>query len=227
MHLTQNPCIVGPLGFVDIWTSGNADYFPLTLTTLWLGHALWGLDPLPFHLLDVLMHAAVAILLWRVLLQLAVPGAWLGAALWALHPVQVESAAWICELKNTQSGVFYLLTVSFFLKGWMRESPPDWRRNLRRDYVLALSCAVLAILSKTSTVMLPVVLGLCWWWREKGWRGRNLLWLMPLFLISLVAAAGRSWEQRFHSHAVGPDWNQAGRNASRWPATPSGFTWAS
>ncbi|MCE0498737.1 MAG: tetratricopeptide repeat protein [Methylacidiphilales bacterium] len=211
LHLTQNPCIIGPLGFANIWTSGNADYFPLTLTTLWVGHALWGLDPLPFHLLDVLMHAAGAILLWRVLLRLAVPGAWLGAALWALHPVQVESAAWVCELKNTQSGVFYLLAILFFLKWLDAGVAPDGRRNIRREYVLMLVFAVLAVLSKTSTVMLPVVLGLCWWWREKGWRPANVLWLMPLFLFSLAASGWTVWEQRFHSHAAGAEWNQG------WP----------
>jgi hypothetical protein len=75
LNLTQNACIVGPLRFIDIWTSGSADYYPLALTSLWVGHALWGLDPLPFHLLNVAIHAASAILLWRVLLQLAVPGA--------------------------------------------------------------------------------------------------------------------------------------------------------
>jgi len=64
----------------------------------------------------VLLHAGSAVLLWRVLRQLNVRGAWLGAALWALHPVMVQSVAWVTELKNTQSGVFYLLSIFCFLK---------------------------------------------------------------------------------------------------------------
>jgi tetratricopeptide (TPR) repeat protein len=211
LNLTQNPCIVGPLGFANIWTSGSADYYPLALTSLWVGHAFWGLDPLPFHLLNLAVHIASAILLWRVLLQLAVPGAWLGAALWALHPVQVESAAWVCEIKNTQSCFFYLLTIFFFLKWLDAGVDAAGQRTLRRDYLLALLCAVLAILSKTSTVMLPVVLGLCWWWREKRWRPAHLLWLMPLLAVSLAAAGWTIWEQKFHSHAAGAEWNQS------WP----------
>ena len=120
-HLTQNPCIVGPLGFKDIWTGHAVLYYPLVLTSFWLQHALWGLNPLPYHLVNIVLHAACAVLLWRVLRGLNVPAAWLGAALWALHPVQVDSAAWITELKNTQSCFFYLLAIMFFFKmagGW-------------------------------------------------------------------------------------------------------------
>src|SRR5437762_1891561 len=115
-HLTQNPCIVGPLGLKEIWTSTRAVYYPLVLTTFWGLHRLLGLNPWPYHILNVLMHAASAILLWRVLRQLAVRGAWLGAALWALHPVMVQSVAWITELKNTQSCLFYLLSTFCFFK---------------------------------------------------------------------------------------------------------------
>ena len=172
-HLTHNPCIVGPLGFGAIWTSSKAVYYPLVLTSFWMQHALWGLNPLPYHLVDVALHAADALLLWRVLRRLGVPGAWLGAAIWALHPVQVESAAWITEQKNTQSCLFYLLAILFFLR-WVEVSKGPVAAGFprARNYTLALLCATLAILSKSSTVMLPVVLGLCWWWVEPhGARG--------------------------------------------------------
>jgi hypothetical protein len=40
--LTTNPTIVGPLGLKEIWTTSAADICPLTLTTFWIEHALWG-----------------------------------------------------------------------------------------------------------------------------------------------------------------------------------------
>src|SRR5277367_3352339 len=83
-HLTANPCIIGPLGLKEIWTTSAGHFFPLALTTFWFEHALWGLAPLPYHLMNVFQQAACAVVLWRVLRQLQIPGAWLGAALWTL-----------------------------------------------------------------------------------------------------------------------------------------------
>ena len=207
-HLTRNPCIIGPLGFAAIWTSSRAVYYPLVLTSFWVQHAIWGLNPMPYHVVDVALHAACAVLLWRVLKRLGVTGAWLGAAIWALHPVQVESAAWITEQKNTQSCFFYLLAILFFLR-WLASSGARLPRA--RKYGAALLCATLAILSKSSTVMLPVVLGLCWWWMDGRWRWRNTFWLIPFLMISGAASGWTIWEQKYANHALGVEWSQT------WP----------
>jgi protein O-mannosyl-transferase len=210
-HLTQNPCIVGPLGLKEIWTSMRAVYYPLVLTTFWVLHKFVGLNPLPYHILNVLMHAGSAVLLWRLLRRLGVPGAWLGAALWALHPVMVQSVAWVTELKNTQSCLFYLLSIFFFLN-W--EDPSQtWKSPIKSASLFSLSlvCFVLATLSKPSVVMLPIVLALCVWWRRGriGWK--DGVPLAPFLLISAFASAWTIWEQKFHASAVGPEWAQT------WP----------
>ena len=213
-HLTQNPCVVGPLGLKEIWTTTQAVYYPLVLTTFWALHKFFGLNPLPYHLLNIFLHAASAILLWRVLQVLRVRGAWLGAALWALHPVMVQSVAWVTELKNTQSCVFYLLSILFFLnwedQGGAVSRPPQRRIGDRRSlvFVLSLLFFILATLSKPSVVMLPFVLALCVWWMRGRIRWRDALALAPFALISVVASAWTIWEQRFHARAVGPDWVQ-------------------
>ncbi|MGC3992469.1 MAG: tetratricopeptide repeat protein [Chthoniobacteraceae bacterium] len=206
-HLTENPCIVGPLGFKGIWTTSEATYYPLTLTSFWVQHQLWGLNPWPYHLVNILVHAACTLLLWRVLRHLQIVGAWLGAALWAIHPVQVESVAWITELKNTQSCLFYLLAMLFFFH-WRQREPAA--RRVNGSYLWALLWAALAILSKSSTVMLPVMLGLGWWWQDRRWSWRNVGWLVPFVFISLSASGWTIWEQKFHSGALGPEWSQSG-----------------
>jgi len=211
-HLTQNPCIVGPLGLNEIWTSMRAVYYPLVLTTFWVLHKFVGLNPLPYHILNVLMHAGSAVLLWRLLRQLGVRGAWLGAALWALHPVMVQSVAWVTELKNTQSCLFYLLSIFCFLS-WEDQARVTRVVRIKTTamFALSLTCFVLATLSKPSVVMLPIVLALCVWWRRGriGWK--DGVPLAPFLLISAFASAWTIWEQKFHASAVGPEWAQT------WP----------
>jgi hypothetical protein len=191
-HVTANPVIIGPLGLKEIWTTNQARYYPMVLTTFWVEHALWGLRPLPYHLVNVLMHGICAVLLWRVLRSLQVMGAWLGAALWALHPVEVESVAWITEMKNTQSCLFYLLSILFFVR-WLRTKRSGDRNGGGWNYTLTLLFAALAMASKSSTVALPVVLCLCSWWVEGRWRWRSVVRVWPIFLMSAAAAVLALW----------------------------------
>ncbi|MCE0497326.1 MAG: tetratricopeptide repeat protein [Methylacidiphilales bacterium] len=209
-----NPVIVGPLGLKEIWTTSAADICPLVLTTFWVEHALWGLSALPYHLVNVLLHGACAILLWRVLRSLQVPGAWLGAALWALHPVQVESVAWIAEMKNTQSGLFFLLSILFFVR-WLRARAPDGQTGAGWNQGLTLLFAALAMASKSSTVILPVVLCLCAWWMEGRWQWRNLARVAPLFLMSIFIGVLSIWTQG--QQLIGATAPETPRVVRPWP----------
>ena len=193
-HLTANPCIIGPLGLKEIWTTGYAAICPLTLTTFWLEHALWDLAPLPYHLVNVFLHGACAVVLWRVLRSLEVPGAWLGATLWALHPVQVESVAWISEMKNTESGLFFLLSILFFIR-WLKTETNHAGSDADWSYPLTFLFAALAMASKSSTVVLPLVLGLCAWWVKGRCDGRCLARIAPIIFLSIVASAVSIWTQ--------------------------------
>jgi Tfp pilus assembly protein PilF len=177
--VTTNTNLLSWHGLTLIWTTSAADICPLTLTTLWFEHALWGLTPLPYHLVNVLMQIGAAVVLWRVLRELRLPGAWLGAALWALHPVQVESVAWIAEAKNTESGLFFLLSIFFFLR--------DEKAGSYRNEILTVLFAALAMASKSSTVVLPVVLILCAWWKDGRWNRQLLRRTAPIFVLSIIA----------------------------------------
>jgi tetratricopeptide (TPR) repeat protein len=190
--LTSNPCIVGPLGLKEIWTTSAADICPLTLTTFWVEHALWALNPLPYHLVNVLLHGLSALLLWRVLRSLRVQGAWLGAALWGLHPVVVESVAWVAEMKNTESGLFFLLSILFFVR-WLTTKDLAERTGTGWNYALSLLFAAVAMAAKSSTVILPVVLCLCAWWIEGRWHWRNLVRTAPLVPMAIAVGALSIW----------------------------------
>jgi protein O-mannosyl-transferase len=206
-----NSCVVGPLGLKEIWTTGAADICPLVLTTFHVEYALWGTRPLPYHLVTVLFHAACAVVLWRVLRRLRAAGAWFGAALWALHPVGVESVAWITEMKNTESGLFFLLSILFFLR-WLKTREVGGRAGAGREYTLTLIFAALAMAGKSSTVILPGVLCLGAWWMEGQWHWRNLAKVAPVFIMSIAASAVSIWTQDLQLTAFNdPQW------ARTWP----------
>ena len=201
-HLTQNPCIIGPQSIADIWTTRAARICPLVLSSFWLEHQMWGLSPMPYHLVNVLLHAGAALLLWRVLLALRVPGAWLGALLWALHPVQVETVAWVTEMKNTQSGLFLLAAVLFYLRLLRGEG-----RN-GTNYTLSMVFGLLGMASKTSVVVLPAVLGLCVWYVEGRVSRQRLVQLIPFVLMALAASALALWTQDLEG-ANDPQWQRS------------------
>ncbi len=105
VHITKNPILSQPDGLARIWldTKANCQYYPLTFSFFYIEHRLWGLNPVGYHVLNVLLHAGNALLVWSVLRRLDVPGGWIAAMLFALHPVEVESVAWVTEQKNTLS----------------------------------------------------------------------------------------------------------------------------
>src|SRR5476649_1650484 len=117
-YVTKNPLLTASDGLWRIWFSldSPSQYFPLVYSMFRFERAWWGLDPTGYHWVNILLHVANALLLWRLLWRLQIPGAWLAAAIFALHPVQVESVAWITERKNVLMGFFFLLT----LLAWIR-----------------------------------------------------------------------------------------------------------
>ncbi len=188
-HFTRNPAMNSVHGLEQIWSSlAVSRYYPLTLTTFWAERHLWGLRPQPYHAVNIAMQAINAVLLWTLLRRLKVPGAWFAAALWAVHPVNVESVAWVTELKNIQSGFFFFLSVLCFLRF---ESG-----NQRSSYALALAFGVAAMLSKPSTVVLPPVLLLCTWWEHGRWQRRDLLRVTPFFGSALAMSVMTVVEQQ-------------------------------
>jgi hypothetical protein len=188
-------------GLVDIWTAARTSpqYYPMVFTSFWLEHQLWNLNATGYHIVNVLLHATAAVLLWRVLVALEIPAAWLAACLFAIHPVQAESVAWITERKNVLSAVFYFGAALAYL---------HWQQRIRpRDYVLALLLFIAALLSKTVTCSLPATLLLILWWKRGRVTQRDVLYLAPFFVIGLALATMTIWFERSHVQAVGPEWN--------------------
>jgi protein O-mannosyl-transferase len=194
-YVTQNRLLTAPDGLHRIWFSLDApsQYFPLAYTVLRIERSLWGLNPTGYHWVNILLHVANALLVWRVLSRLKIPGAWLAAAVFALHPVQVESVAWISELKNVLMGFFFLLTLWM----WIEYVDPT-KRHRSLFYLGALVFYFLALFAKATACTLPAALLLILWLKEKpiGWR----VWLEIVPFIALALGVGllAVWWEKYH-----------------------------
>jgi len=208
-YLTNNPLITAADGLGRIWFSLDApsQYFPLVYTMFRFEHGLWGMNPLGYHAVNILLHALVALLLWRLLAVLSLPGAWLAAALFAVHPVHVESVAWITERKNLLSTVFLLGSVLTWLR--FVAAAPGARRLLW--YGSSLGMCALALFSKTTTCTLPLVLLLLGWLKGERVSGRRLLHLAPFTVLAVVMGLVTIWWEQNHQGTSGAEF------AFSWP----------
>ena len=198
-HITR-PELRSAGGLARIWTTPGAvpQYYPVVHTVFWLESHLWGDLPLGYHLLNIFLHVFSAFLLLRILRKLQVPGAWLAAGIFALHPVMVESVAWITELKNTLSGVFFFGTALAYCTF-------DLERK-KRWYTLAAGLFLLGLLSKSVIATLPVsLLAIIWWRRGKiQWR-RDAVPLLPFFVMGIVSGLFTAWVERMFIGAEGQE----------------------
>src|SRR5262249_25725621 len=116
-YVTENRHIIAGLswqGFLWAWTAVHqATWHPLTTLSHMLDCQLFGLNPGPHHISNVVLHVLNTLLLFGVLTRMTAQ-LWRSAAvaaLFALHPLHVESVAWISERKDVLSTFFFMLTL--------------------------------------------------------------------------------------------------------------------
>ena len=221
-NFLDNPHYRG-LGWTHLrwmWTTHLGHYIPLTWMTLGLDYLLWGMNPVGYHLTSLLLHAANAVVFFfvvRRLLTLALPSpaerghaltvsAGFAALVFAIHPLRVESVAWVTERRDVLSGLFYLLTILLYLRACERGA------RSRGWYGLSVAAFVLALLSKSMVVNLPVVLlildvyplrrlgGAVGWWSEPA--RRVYVEKIPFVLLAAAASAVALMAQLSHNTMV-------------------------
>ncbi len=225
LDVLDEPGGLGRIWFQDESTKNQLgkqptpQYYPVVFTTFWIENQIWGRgadDTLGYHIVNVLLHAASAVLVWRILVGLGLRGAWLIAAVFALHPAHVESVAWITERKNVLSGVLYLSALLAYLRCIGLVSPqskieaqpaseakprkksskqqakqvsvPASPRKLVWPYYwLAVALFAGALLSKSVTASLPAAILLLVYWKRGRIRLTDVAPLLPLFVMGFTA----------------------------------------
>jgi Flp pilus assembly protein TadD len=214
-YVTENPNLRGGLTWQSVhWAftarltheDPNTDYWrPLSLLSHALDIELFGLRPAGHHLMNVGLHAAVAVALFLVL-QSMTNAPWRSAfvaALFALHPLRVESVAWVTERKDVLSALFFMLTLGAYTR-YVR-GPFSMPRYLAVFLVFAL-----ALMSKSMVMTLPFVLLLLDYWPLGRTRwvppevagnhvtvppGRLLKEKLPLFALAAASSVVTFWGQ--------------------------------
>ncbi|MBF0279900.1 MAG: tetratricopeptide repeat protein [SAR324 cluster bacterium] len=184
----NDPLMTAPEGLWRIWFDPGTErwnYWPMSRSAFWLQRQLWGLNPLGYHLVNLSLHLLVSLALWLALQTLQIRGAWWVALLFALHPAHVVSVAWVTELKNTLSGLFYLLSFWSFFR-FDRNRKWQW-------YGLSLFLFLIALLSKSSLVMFPALLVVYQLGFSKKRKIPDNYYLMPFFILALVSGLLSVW----------------------------------
>src|SRR5207237_1196847 len=176
-----------------IQPGATRQYYPAVHSAFWFAHKLWGDAPAPYHLLNILLHGFSAVLLFQILRRLKIPGAWLASAIFALHPIQVESVAWISELKNVLMGFFFLLTLLIWVE--FVDARSKHRGIL---YVAALGLCLLALTAKATACTLPAALLLILWLKKKPIGRRALLEIIPFVVLALGIGLVAVWWEKYH-----------------------------
>ncbi len=206
----DNPLVNGNLTPGTLWFGTD---FTLATFGWWLERMAFGSNPAGYHVVDLLLHAASCLLLWRLLARLKIPGAWLAGALFAVHPVCVNSVARIAELKNTLSLPFFLLSFLTYLRYEAAALYPG--ENSAADkprhpwsgplwLTISLLTFVLALLAKSTAVTLPGVLLLCAAWQRKRLTRQDVFHTIPYFILSLAFGLMSIWFQKHQALPTTP-----------------------
>ncbi len=216
--LTENELIKAPNGLIYFWCSTEApDFWPMTNSTFWIEWRLWGRHPGGYHAVNLILHITESLLIWIILRKLSIPGAFLVAVIFAVHPVNVESVAWIAQRKNAMAMLFFLLSILWYLKAdssAVRQKPSASRfpksdvssfilhpSSFGAWYWLSLAAFILAMLSKGSVAILPVLLLGIVWWRRPLTIG-DLARIGPFLMVGTLLTVVNLWFQTHGAESV-------------------------
>ncbi|HXJ80523.1 MAG TPA: tetratricopeptide repeat protein [Candidatus Methylomirabilis sp.] len=217
INFLNNPSYRG-LGWSNLrWmltTTHMGHWIPLTWVTFGVDYLLWGMNPFGYHLTNLLLHAAGAVVFYFVALRLLRAGmarqgevalrvgAGAAALFFAIHPLRVESVAWITERRDVLSGFWFLLTILTYL-----ESVALTGARQRWWQTCSVGCYAMAVASKSIVMTLPLVLivldvyplgRLGGRWRQWVDERARRIWAekVPYVLLALVAGSVSAYAVR-------------------------------
>ncbi len=174
----NNPAVTDFNPFVG---SNLGMFAPITWMGYALAYAIKGREATAlFHLFSAIVHAVNALLVFRLFRRLGSTAtiALIVSLFFAIHPLQVEAVSWIAAFSTPLFAMFSLLSMLAYVRHTQVAAE-------HRYYWLALVMFVLACLSKSAAVTLPLTLLVLDWWLKRPLNQRTLLEKVPFFAIAL------------------------------------------
>jgi hypothetical protein len=163
-----------------IWTGTFlGHYAPVNLSFLAVLYHFFGMAPFGYHLAQFLLHAVCVCLLYLTLKELEAPRiALVASLLFAVHPANIETVAWIAEVKSTLAFLFFLLSFLAFIR---------FRATERGGYAVVCTLfLILSLLAKINTVVAPAVFLLYDYRQGILFERKKIVSLIGFFLIGVA-----------------------------------------
>lgn len=114
--LLSDPAITAPSGWSECWRLLQTR--PLTWFTFWVSYRFDAENPVGWHSVNLILHLAIAALVWDVLRKLISRRAALTAAmLFAVHPIVTEPVGYIFARATLLGALFSLLAIRSWIAG--------------------------------------------------------------------------------------------------------------
>ena len=214
-RLLNNPLVLNEGGILDAWTSPYQHSFaPLATSVSWLEYhgflaaqralnkpgAKVLLSPVPFHVVNLLLGMAAAILFWLILRRLTVPGAFAAALIFAVHPITVETVLYLSALPILLAGVLMLAALLIFVY-WLDDARSGRYLAMLGFTVAALLCS--PVVAAAGPLLMLLMVG----WRRGQGSGSRMVALASLVLVALGAVAAQVWMSLAATHWLVMPWN--------------------
>ena len=187
LYVAENPMVSEGLTGEGVRQAFTAVREQWWLPLLWISYmadiAVFGAGPGGHHLVNILLHAANAALLFWALFRMT-GSRWRSffvAALFAWHPTRMEAVAWIAARKDVLSGLFFMLA----LLAYVRHAEKPSAGRMAAVFLLMLA----GLMSKAILIALPPLLLLL-----DGWPLKRARWPQG-------AEAWKTWRPLFAEKA--------------------------
>lgn len=158
----------------------NGNYHPFTTLLFAIEYKWFGLNAESYHIISLILHLVNTWLVFIFLQKISgrIEAGFIGSILFAIHPMHVESVVWISEQKDVLYGLFFIAGLITYLR-YIDKGKPVY-------YLLTLLLFLFSLLSKSAAVTFPLVLVLCDYFLNRGYKLKILMEKVPFFLLSAV-----------------------------------------